>query len=34
MDPDAEYDILIRCTQGDTKFSARVSREEGRKELA
>lgn len=25
MDPEAEYDVLIRCTQGNTKFSARVS---------
>lgn len=24
-DPEAEYDVLIRCTQGETKFSARVS---------
>lgn len=25
MDPEAEHEVLIRATQGETKFSARVS---------
>lgn len=25
-DPEAEYEVLVRCTQGESKFSARVSR--------
>lgn len=25
MDPEDEHDVLLRCTQGETKFSARVS---------